>query len=88
MPRVDAGSQRRNVAATLDREMARLVAADVDPRDLRDTVRTIETLCGAASLVLGAVVVLAAPLIAHHWLDARRLHVAELETAGWLMAWL
>jgi O-antigen/teichoic acid export membrane protein len=73
------------LTATLNREMARLVAADADARELRDTVRTIETLYAAASLLLGAAVVLAAPLIAHHWLDARQLHVAELETAVRLM---
>jgi O-antigen/teichoic acid export membrane protein len=73
------------LTATLNREMARLVAADAEPRELRDTVRTIETLYGAASLVLGLAVVLAAPLIAHRWLDARLLHAAELETAVRLM---
>ena len=73
------------LTATLNREMARQAAADADPRDRRDTVLTIETLYGAASLLLGAVVVAAAPLIAHRWLDARQLHAAELETAVRLM---
>jgi O-antigen/teichoic acid export membrane protein len=73
------------LTATLNREMARLAAADADPRELRDTVRTLETLYNAASLLLGAAVVLAAPLIAHRWLEARQLHAAELEGAVRLM---
>jgi O-antigen/teichoic acid export membrane protein len=73
------------LTATLNREMARLVAADAEPRALRDTVRTIETLYVAASLVLGATVVLLAPLIAHRWLSVHVLATSELETAVRLM---
>lgn len=73
------------LTATLNREMARLAAADADPARVRDTVRTIETLYGAASLLLGTAIVAGAPWIASRWLGARHLSTAEMEAAVRLM---
>jgi O-antigen/teichoic acid export membrane protein len=80
------------LTSTLSREMARLSAlagpgggespdAATAGDDRRDLARTLETLYVGVALLVGVGVVVLAPFIADHWLQARTLPRAELLAA-------
>jgi O-antigen/teichoic acid export membrane protein len=63
------------LSTTLTREMARY-STDHDEsshREMRDTVRTIEVVFWAVGTVAGAGIVVLAPLVAHHWVNAQHI---------------
>jgi O-antigen/teichoic acid export membrane protein len=75
------------LSTTLNREMARY---STDPneasgREMRTLARTIEVVFWATGGVAGAVVVLVAPLISHHWMHAQHLPAAVVTSSIRLM---
>jgi O-antigen/teichoic acid export membrane protein len=63
------------LSATLNREMARY-SVDQDEhsrRAMRDLARTMELVFIAAGAAAGTAIVVLAPLISHHWVNARRV---------------
>jgi O-antigen/teichoic acid export membrane protein len=70
---------------TLNREMARMVAAGERDATLPDVAVTLQALCWTLALTMGALVVAAAGAIATHWVNADRLSRDEISTALLLM---
>jgi O-antigen/teichoic acid export membrane protein len=73
------------LSGTLSRELARLSVHQDQVHEMRDLVRTLELCCWAVAPVLGVVVVLLAPAIAHHWLHAAQLPADVVERALMIM---
>jgi O-antigen/teichoic acid export membrane protein len=73
------------LGATLNRELAR---RSVDPDaagDSRDLVRTLELIYWGLAATMGALTVVLAPTIAHHWLRSSTLSAATVQSAIILM---
>ena len=73
------------LSSTLNREMARLSVRKDKARDMRDLVRTLEIPYWLVGLVIAAIVVLASPLIAYHWVRVKDLSPSSVQTAVVLM---
>lgn len=73
------------LTATLNREMARLSVGKDVSGDMRDLLRTYETIYIFISLVLSFLIWFLAPLIAERWLRSNILHPHEIATAIRLM---
>jgi O-antigen/teichoic acid export membrane protein len=58
---------------TINRELARLSMQDGKRGQMRDVLRTLESVYWAVALVMGAVLVALSPLIADHWLKPESL---------------
>lgn len=73
------------LSASLNRELARHSAKPGDPARERDLVRTLEMIYWALALVVGALIVAAAPSIALRWVQPERLSPGEIENAVRMM---
>ncbi len=73
------------LSSTLNREMARLAVLDNKAQDMRDLVRTLEIPYWLIGLLIAVVLVLASPLIAHHWVKVNNLSPVSVRTALMLM---
>ncbi|MHB8168728.1 MAG: lipopolysaccharide biosynthesis protein [Thermoleophilia bacterium] len=73
------------VSPTISREMARYSVQPARADEARDLVRTLEVVYFALGLVIGLGVVIAAPLIATHWIRADVLATSTVQNAVILM---
>lgn len=71
--------------ATLNREMARISVREGSIGEMRDLLRTYETVYAFSSLFVSILIWFLAPLIAEHWLRSNTLHPDEIATAIRLM---
>ena len=56
------------ISNTLNREMARLSALQGREQEMRNLIRTLETLYWSIAVFVGIIVLALSPVIAHHWL--------------------
>jgi O-antigen/teichoic acid export membrane protein len=73
------------LSTTTNREVAMRVADDRRRGETRDLLRTVEAIYWPIGLVIGVVLVIAAPVIARHWLHPAVLSVGTIEAAIRLM---
>jgi O-antigen/teichoic acid export membrane protein len=73
------------LSTTLNREVARLSAQAGSAPQQRDLVRTLEVVYWLAAIVIGAIVMFAAPLIASHWITVERLPQQVVQQALMMM---
>jgi O-antigen/teichoic acid export membrane protein len=73
------------VAATLNRELARLDATGAPAAEQRDLVFTLQAIYWPIALAIGAAIVLFAPLIAGHWVHPQTLSVLAVQRCVRLM---
>jgi O-antigen/teichoic acid export membrane protein len=73
------------LTTTLNREIARYSALSEKSQDMRDLVRTLETIYWGLAFFIGAVVILLSPLIAHSWVRADTLSVETVRKSIMLM---
>lgn len=69
------------LSPTMIRELASTARRGEEAQNVRDLVRTIEVICWSIGLLIGATIVLGAPLIANHWLQSGQLSERELQTS-------
>ena len=76
------------LSGTLNREMARLSALPGKVPEMRNTVRTLETIYWCLSLFIGLAVMVLSPFLAHHWVNAGRLSPKTIEQAILIMGFV
>lgn len=69
------------LSPTMTRELAATEQRAEEAQHVRDLVRTIEVVYWALGLLIGATIVLSAPLIATHWLRSSQISPGELQTS-------
>ena len=73
------------LSATLSRELSRMSADKDAAQEARDIVRTFEAVYWCAGMVIGIVIVLLAPLLAEHWINAGDVGIESVQTALMIM---
>ncbi len=73
------------LSTTLNRELARLSGQTDKVGEMRDLVRTLESIYWIIGIVIAIVVILLAPLIANHWVQPGDLSTAIIEQAVMVM---
>jgi len=73
------------LSPTMNREMARYSAQPEKAAEARDLVRTLEVAYWAIGIGIGAGIVMAAPFIARHWLQASVISEGDVQQALMLM---
>ena len=73
------------LSATLSRELSRMSADKDAAKEARDLVRTFEAVYWCAGMVIGIVIVLFAPLLAKHWINAGDVGIETVQTALMIM---
>ncbi len=73
------------IAATLNREIARLSAEDGHARQQRDLVFTLQVVYWLIALLIGATVFALAPAIAQRWVNLQSLSVETVQTCVRMM---
>ena len=73
------------LSTTLNREMARLSGQTNMAREMRDLVRTLESIYWILGLVIAAAVMLLAPLIANYWIQPGKLSPRTIQQAIMIM---
>jgi len=73
------------LSTTLNREIARLSAREGEARRQRDLVRTLETVYWSLAVLVGLLMLAAAPLIARYWIKAQGISDETVTTAVWMM---
>ena len=73
------------ISNTLNREMARLSALQGREQEMRNLIRTLETLYWSIAVFVGIIIVLLSSVIAHHWLKPGELPAKSIEQALLLM---
>lgn len=73
------------LSTTLNRQLARISAANGSNEDARDLVRTLELIYWPMGLLIALALVLAAPLLARQWVNAQDVPVDVVEQAIRLM---
>ena len=68
------------LSPTMMRELASTARRAEGAQHARDLVRTIEVICWIIGLVIGAIIVLGAPMIATHWIQSSQLSTGELRS--------
>jgi O-antigen/teichoic acid export membrane protein len=76
------------LSPTMTREMARYSDRTEKAGEARDLVRTLEVGYWAIGIGIGAGLIAAAPLIAHHWLKASVIPLGDIQQALMLMGTL
>jgi len=76
------------LSPTMNREMARYSAQPEKAPEARDLVRTLEVAYWAIGIGIGAGIVMAAPFIARHWLQASVISEGDVRQALMLMGLL
>jgi O-antigen/teichoic acid export membrane protein len=80
---LDAG-----LSSTLNREMARLSALPGKEQDMRNTVRTLETIYWCLSIFIGLGVMVLSPFVAHHWINVGKLPPETIEHSVLIMGFV
>jgi O-antigen/teichoic acid export membrane protein len=75
------------LSSTLNRELARLSVHENKASEMRDLVRTLETIYWAVAVLIGILLFALAPVIANHWVHAEQLPVNTIERAIMVMGW-
>lgn len=70
---------------TLSREMARFGGGVLDARSIRDLLRSMELIATVLALIIGAVVVVVSPWLAHTWFHAQELSANQVARACMIM---
>jgi O-antigen/teichoic acid export membrane protein len=73
------------LGATLTRELARLSAQADKAGEMRQLLRTLEVIYGTVAMVIGAIVLLLAPFLAHHWVHPEKLTPATVQQTFMIM---
>jgi O-antigen/teichoic acid export membrane protein len=73
------------LGVTLSRELSRLSVLPDGAGRMRDLVRTLETVYWSIAVLIGAVVVLAAGVIARHWLNVDQMPLTAVRSAVMIM---
>ena len=73
------------LTTTLNREIARYSALAEKSQDMRDLVRTLETIYWGLAFSIGAIVLVLSPFIAHEWVKADALSVEVVQKSIMLM---
>ena len=73
------------LSTTLSREMARLSALQDKAQEMRTLLRTLEVVYWGVSLAIGIIIVVFAPLIAHHWVQPGHLTPDTIQQAIMIM---
>ena len=76
------------LGSTLNREMARRSALPHQEQEMRNLVRTLETIYWSISVVVGITVVSLSPIIAHHWIQSGQLPPQTVEQALFIMGFI
>jgi len=76
------------LGSTLTREMARLSVFPHKEQEMRNLVRTLETLYWSVAVFVGIAIVLLSPIIAHHWIKAGQLSPKTIEQALLIMGFV
>jgi O-antigen/teichoic acid export membrane protein len=69
------------LSATLTRELARLSVLPEKDQEMRNLVRTLEVIYWCLAALSGTIVIIAAPFMANHWLNASELSAQTIEQA-------
>ena len=69
------------LSPAMTRALASTARNGEETQNLRDLVRTIEVICWTIGLLIGAAIVLGAPLIATHWLQSSQLSEGQLRVS-------
>jgi O-antigen/teichoic acid export membrane protein len=75
----------QGLTMTLGRELAWMSVKPDAARPMRDLVRTLELAYWSMAIVMGALVILAAPLVAHYWINPVALSPERVTRAVMLM---
>jgi O-antigen/teichoic acid export membrane protein len=73
------------LSTTLNREMARLSGQTNMAREMRDLVRTLESIYWILGLVIAGAIILLAPLIANYWIQPGKLSPRTIQHAIMIM---
>lgn len=73
------------LANTLNREMARRSALPRQEQEMRNLLRTLETLYWSIALAVGIAIVSLSPILAHHWIQSDQLTRPTVEQALFIM---
>ena len=73
------------LSSTLNREMARLSVLPGKEQEMRNLVRTMETLYWCVAVFVGITIAALSPFIVHHWLKAGQLSPKTIEQAILIM---
>ena len=73
------------LSTTLNREMARLSLLQDKAQEMRNLLRTLEVVYWGVSLAIGIIVIVFAPLIAHHWVQPGQLTPDTIQQAIMIM---
>lgn len=73
------------LSATLSRELSRMSANKDSAQEARDLVRTFEAVYWCAGVVIGIAIVLLAPLLAKHWINAGDVGIETVQAALMIM---
>lgn len=76
------------LANTLNREMARRSALQRQEQEMRNLLRTLETLYWSIAVAVGIAIVLLSPLLAHHWIQSDELTRPTVEQALFIMGFI
>lgn len=76
------------LSSTLTREMARLSVLPHKEQEMRNLVRTLETLYWSIAVFVGVTVVLLSPFISQHWINEGQLSPQIIEQALLLMGFV
>jgi len=73
------------LSSTLSRELSRMSTDKDSAQEGRDLVRTFEIVYWCAGVVIGILIVLLAPLLAKHWINAGDVGIETVQTALMIM---
>jgi O-antigen/teichoic acid export membrane protein len=73
------------LSSTLNREIAKLSVQNDKAQNIRDLVRTLEIPYWFVGILIGLVMVLSSPLIAHHWVRVKTISSHSVQTSIMLM---
>lgn len=73
------------LSTTLNRQMARYSARPEDTQEMNDLLKTLESTYWIGVMLVAATVVLVAPLIARHWINAQDLSISTVTRVVTLM---
>ena len=76
------------LSSTLNREMARLSTLPDKAQDMRNMVRTLETIYWALSIFIGLAVMALSPFLAHQWVNAGQLSPQIIEQSVLIMGFV
>jgi len=76
------------LSTTLNRELSRLSTLKDKYQEARDLVRTFEMIYWCVGIIISVVLIVSAPVIAHHWLNAQGLSVKTVTVALRIMGGL